>query len=137
MGGFQIGNVVGLVLTPLLMSSVGIYGPFILFTSLGLLWLVTWSFSVTDDPQDTSSISKSELRLIQAGKSHSCVVKSELPPLSLLLSKRPTWAIIFANFTNNWVNVMFLFCFSISSLQIQKVRSFHGTDVLLSNVMNP
>lgn len=137
MGGFQIGNVVGLVLTPLLMSSVGIYGPFILFTSLGLLWLVTWSFSVTDDPQDTSSISKSELRLIQAGKSHSCEVKSELPPLSLLLSKRPTWAIIFANFTNNWVNVMFLFCFSISSLQIQKVRSFHGTDVLLSNVMNP
>ncbi|KAI3474426.1 hypothetical protein Pfo_029287 [Paulownia fortunei] len=104
MGGFQLGNVVGLVLTPLVMASIGISGPFFLFTSLGLLWLITWTF-----------------RLIQAGKSDSYVIKGKLPPLSLLLSKLPTWAIIFANITNNWVSFLFFFLIVICSLHIQKV----------------
>ncbi|KVH94802.1 Major facilitator superfamily [Cynara cardunculus var. scolymus] len=103
MGGFHLGNVVGLVLTPIVMSSVGISGPFILFSSLGLLWLTMWTLRVTNDPQESRSISNSELRLIQAGKSKAPPLKKgELPPLRLLLSKMPTWAIIFANVTNNW-----------------------------------
>lgn len=103
MGGFHLGNVVGLVLTPLFMTSVGISGPFILFSSLGLLWLTTWISRVTNDPKESNSITKTELRLIQAGKSDSPTLeKGELPPLRLLLSKMPTWAIIFANITNNW-----------------------------------
>ncbi|KAL3536487.1 hypothetical protein ACH5RR_004948 [Cinchona calisaya] len=103
MGGFHLGNVVGLVLTPLVMSSsIGISGPFILFSSLGLLWLTTWVYHVTNDPQDSSTIRKSELRIIQAGKSDLPATKSKLPPLGLLLSKLPTWAIILANVTNNW-----------------------------------
>lgn len=102
MGGFHLGNVVGLVLTPLVMSSIGISGPFILFSSLGLLWLTTWVTKVTNDPQDSSTIKKSELRLIQAGKTDSPTIKGKLPRLGLLLSKLPTWAIIFANIANNW-----------------------------------
>ncbi|KAG2290783.1 hypothetical protein Bca52824_050387 [Brassica carinata] len=84
MAGFHMGNVVGLLLTPLMLSSIGISGPFILFASLGLLWVSTWASNVTNNPQDSPFITRSELRQIQAGK-----------PL-------PTWAIIFANVTNNW-----------------------------------
>ncbi|KAD4584984.1 hypothetical protein R6Q59_036320 [Mikania micrantha] len=102
MGGFHLGNVVGLVLTPIVMSSIGLSGPFFLFSSLGLLWLTSWTLRVTNDPQESGSISSSELRLIQAGKSNAPPNKGELPPLRLLLSKMPTWAIIFANITNNW-----------------------------------
>ncbi|XP_073311446.1 probable anion transporter 3, chloroplastic [Primulina huaijiensis] len=103
MGGFQFGNVVGLVLAPLAMSLIGgISGPFILFSSLGLLWVTIWANKVANNPQESSSISKSELRLIQAGKTASYAKNDKLPPLSLLLSKLPTWAIIFANITNNW-----------------------------------
>lgn len=109
MGGFHLGNVVGLVLTPLAMSSIGISGPFILFASLGFLWLTSWVHRVTNDPQDSSFVEKSELRLIQAGKSDSPATKVKLPPLGLLLSKLPTWAIIFANVTNNWVSFMVFF----------------------------
>ncbi|KAH7842299.1 hypothetical protein Vadar_003739 [Vaccinium darrowii] len=103
MAGFHLGNVAGLVLTPLAMSSIGISGPFIFFSSLGLLWLTTWAYGVTNDPNENQFISKSELRLIQAGKSNNgSVKKGDLPPLRLLLSKMPTWAIILANVTNNW-----------------------------------
>nr|AJH76873.1 phosphate transporter [Manihot esculenta] len=103
MAGFHLGNVIGLLLTPIMLSTVGISGPFILFASLGLLWLTTWASGVTNDPRDSPFISKSELRLIQAGKTDSTAAnKGQLPPLRLLLSKLPTWAIIFANVTNNW-----------------------------------
>lgn len=102
MAGFHLGNVVGLLLTPIMLTSIGIMGPFILFASLGLLWLMTWEQGVTNDPRESQLISKSELRLIQAGKTNSPVNSSKVPPVRLLLSKLPSWAIIFANITNNW-----------------------------------
>ncbi|KAL7092626.1 hypothetical protein ACP275_12G175000 [Erythranthe tilingii] len=102
MGGFQLGNVVGLVVSPLAMSTIGISGPFVLFSFLGYVWLLTWIFRVENDPQDNTSISKAELRLIQAGKSDSHAIKGKLPSLALLFSKLPTWAIVLANVTNNW-----------------------------------
>ncbi|XVF76770.1 hypothetical protein PTKIN_Ptkin13bG0293600 [Pterospermum kingtungense] len=104
MAGFHLGNVAGLILTPIMLSSIGISGPFILFSSLGLLWLSSWSYKVTSDPRDSPFISQSELRLIQVGKVDPPPANrtGELPPIRLLLSKLPTWAIIFANVTNNW-----------------------------------
>ncbi|KAJ8435783.1 hypothetical protein Cgig2_019202 [Carnegiea gigantea] len=102
MAGFQLGNVLGLCLTPVVIALIGVSGPFVLFSCLGLLWLSMWVFGVANDPQNSTSISKAELQLIQAGKSDSSVSSDKFPPVALLLSKRPSWAIIFANFTNNW-----------------------------------
>jgi ACS family sodium-dependent inorganic phosphate cotransporter len=107
MAGFHLGNVAGLLVTPIMLSTIGITGPFILFASLGLLWLSTWAHGVTNEPQESQFISKSELRLIQAGKTDSSPVRDgKFPPVRLLLSKLPTWAIIFANVTNNWVSLL-------------------------------
>ncbi|KAE8730434.1 putative anion transporter 3 [Hibiscus syriacus] len=103
MAGFHLGNVVGLILTPIMLSTVGITAPFVLFSSLGLLWLSSWVYKVTSDPKDSSFISKSELRSIQAGKTDPPTATADLPPIGLLFSKLPTWAIVFANVTNNWV----------------------------------
>ncbi|GAU34185.1 hypothetical protein TSUD_162860, partial [Trifolium subterraneum] len=103
MAGFHIGNVIGLLITPIMLSTIGIFGPFILFTSIGLLWAMTWSYQVTDDPLESNFISRSELRLIQSGKTASPKKSNnKFPPLGLILSKLPSWAIIFANATNNW-----------------------------------
>lgn len=106
MAGFHLGNVVGLLLTPIMLSTIGISGPFILFSSLGLLWLTTWASKVTNDPRDSPFVSKSELWLIQAGKSDSVAKKGRPPSLQHLLSKLPSWAVIIANVTNNWVSFL-------------------------------
>lgn len=106
MGGFHLGNVVGLLLTPIMLSTIGISGPFILFSSLGLLWLSTWTSKVTNDPCNSPFVSKSELRLIQAGKSDSVAKKGNPPSLQHLLSKLPSWTVIIANITNNWVSFL-------------------------------
>lgn len=112
MAGFHLGNVAGLLVTPIMLSSVGISGPFIVFSSLGMLWLLSWAFKVSNDPKDSKFITASELRLIQAGKVDSPAQSNKFPPLRLLLSKLPTWAIIFANITNNWVRFVLILYFS-------------------------
>lgn len=111
MAGFHMGNVIGLLLTPVMLSTTGISGPFILFSSLGLLWVMTWAYRVTDDPLESNFISRSELRVIQAGKTGSPKKRNKFPPLGLLLSKLPSWAIIFANATNNWVSSICIWLF--------------------------
>ncbi|CAN6471418.1 unnamed protein product [Victoria cruziana] len=103
MAGFHAGNVVGLLVAPPLMATLGISGPFALLASLGFLWLSFWVPGVANEPQDCESISTSELRLIVAGKRSAAAAKNrKLPSLGHLFSKLPTWAIVFANVTNNW-----------------------------------
>lgn len=131
MAGFHLGNVVGLLLTPIMLSSMGISGPFILFSSIGMLWLTTWAFKVSNDPRESRFISQSELRLIQAGKTDSPVKSNKFPTLWYLLSKLPTWAIIFANITNNWVSFLFIDC--LEYYQLLKVVIL-GLNLLLKAV---
>ncbi|OVA17682.1 Major facilitator superfamily [Macleaya cordata] len=102
MAGFHLGNVISFLLTPIIMSSIGIHGAFALFSSVGLLWLTIWVNGVTNDPGESRLISKTELGLIQAGKTDSAAKNGEIPSLRQLFSKLPTWAIVVANVTNNW-----------------------------------
>ncbi|PIA54414.1 hypothetical protein AQUCO_00900754v1 [Aquilegia coerulea] len=102
MAGFHLGNVIGFLLTPIMMSTTGISGPFILFASLGFFWLTVWALAIRNDPRDSHLISSAELRLIQAGKTTNPTNNGKVPTLSQLLSKLPTWALILANVTNNW-----------------------------------
>lgn len=103
MAGFQLGNVVGLLLTPYLISTFGISGPFVMFSSLGLIWLTSWVDGVTNDPGQCAFISKSELDLIREGKVDSSVTTDgEHPAIGLLFTKLPSLAVILSNLTNNW-----------------------------------
>ncbi|KAF5178516.1 Ascorbate transporter protein [Thalictrum thalictroides] len=102
MAGFHLGNVIGFLLTPIMMSTTGISGPFTLFACLGFFWLTVWALAIRNDPRDSHLISSAELRLIQAGKTDSPTKNGKVPTLRQLLSKLPTWALILANVTNNW-----------------------------------
>ncbi|KAJ0987864.1 hypothetical protein J5N97_006220 [Dioscorea zingiberensis] len=102
MAGFHLGNVISFLATPIIMSSIGLSGAFTLFASLGFMWLSLWVAGVTNDPRDSFLVSTSELQLICAGKTDVPSGSSKFPSLGHLLSKLPTWAIIFANVTNNW-----------------------------------
>ncbi|CAN6471417.1 unnamed protein product [Victoria cruziana] len=102
MGGFHMGNLVGLLATPPLMALLGITGPFALWGALGYMWLSFWVPGASSDPRDSPRIDPLELELIQAGKDTSVNRTKELPDLRLLFSKLPTWAIVFANITNHW-----------------------------------
>lgn len=114
MAGFHLGSVAGLVITPtLLATSSGINAPFVAFGVSGFVWLFVWLAEIARNPQSQPRISREEYQYIKQGNedlsvgtvesSSAIPPRSAIPPFRLLLSKLPTWAIIIANFMNNWV----------------------------------
>ena len=115
MAGFQLGNTIGLLLSPIIMSRTGIFGPFVIFGLFGFLWVLVWIPAISGTPSEHAQISEYELEYITKGQK---LVKPQIgsaktkkvPPFSKLLSKWPTWALISANAMHSWVtpiNILF------------------------------
>ncbi|XP_008785434.2 probable anion transporter 2, chloroplastic [Phoenix dactylifera] len=102
MAGFHLGNVISFLVSPIILSRVGVNGSFAFFASLGFIWLSSWVFGITNDPRDSPRISQAELHLIRAGKTDSKMEACTLPSVRHLLSRTPSWAVMLANVANNW-----------------------------------
>ncbi|KAL3719973.1 hypothetical protein ACJRO7_004889 [Eucalyptus globulus] len=108
MGGFTLGNAIGLTLSPILMSQGGIYGPFFIFGLSGFLWVLVWLSAITSTPDQHPQISKYELNYIRSGRHEPSEPdtkskrSSMIPPFKRLLSKMPTWCLIVANAMHSW-----------------------------------
>jgi ACS family sodium-dependent inorganic phosphate cotransporter len=111
MAGFQLGNTIGLLLSPIIMSRTGIFGPFVIFGLFGFLWVLVWIPAISGTPGEHAQISSYELEYITKGQK---LVKPQIgsaktkkvPPFSKLLSKWPTWALISANAMHSWVTLI-------------------------------
>ncbi|XP_042491516.1 probable anion transporter 4, chloroplastic [Macadamia integrifolia] len=110
MAGFQLGNVIGLLLSPILMSRGGLFGPFVIFGLSGFLWVLVWLSATSSTPESHPQISKSELQYLQSMRKTSSIPSAEkkskktkvIPPFRRLLSKLPTWTVISANAMHSW-----------------------------------
>ncbi|KAL0678492.1 hypothetical protein Bca4012_006473 [Brassica carinata] len=107
MAGFQLGNVVGLMLSPILMSQGGIYGPFVIFGLSGFLWMLVWLSATSSTPDRHPQITKFELEYIMhkqqtSTKENKRNTTGVIPPFRRLLSKMPTWAVIVGNAMHSW-----------------------------------
>lgn len=108
MAGFQLGSSVGLMLSPILMSQGGIFGPFVIFGLSGFLWVLVWLSATSSTPDRNPQISKYELEYILNERKKSLVENKPkttkvIPPFRRLLSKLPTWSLIIANAMHSWV----------------------------------
>lgn len=109
MAGFQLGSAVGLMLSPILMSQGGVFGPFVIFGLSGFLWVLVWLSATSSTPNRNPQISKYELDYISNKGQKSFLVENKpktakvIPPFRRLLSKMPTWSIIVANAMHSWV----------------------------------
>lgn len=113
MAGFQLGNAIGLTLSPILMSQGGIFGPFVIFGLCGFLWVLVWISATSSTPDRHPQISKSEFAYIMSKRQKSFSVENKtkgekkiIPPFGRLLSKLPTWSLIVANSMHSWVICM-------------------------------
>lgn len=114
MAGFQLGSAIGLVLSPILMSNAGVFGPFVIFGLFGFLWFVVWLSATSSIPERSRQISEYELNYILtmrqqppssvSGKMYKAKV---IPPFKKLLSKPPTWSLMVANGMHSWVVILF------------------------------
>lgn len=128
MGGFTSGNAIGLLLSPILMSKAGIFGPFVIFGLSGFLWVLVWVSATSSTPDRHPQISKYELEYILNKKQKPLQEENKpktakaMPPFRRLLSKMPTWSIIVANAMHSWVfhtylsKLLLIRCFSMSQI---------------------
>ncbi|KAI0512190.1 hypothetical protein KFK09_012828 [Dendrobium nobile] len=107
MAGFQLGSAIGLLISPIIMSKAGIFGPFVIFGLFGFLWVLVWLPGTTSTPDKHPQISRYELDYITKGKKPLIRIERDekskiMPPLVKLLSRLPTWALISANAMHSW-----------------------------------
>ncbi|XP_019707664.1 probable anion transporter 3, chloroplastic isoform X2 [Elaeis guineensis] len=108
MAGFQLGNAIGLLIAPIIMSQAGVFGPFVIFGLFGFLWVLVWLFATSSTPDRHPQISRYELKYIMKSQKLPMPDIKEpeksrmIPPFRKLLSKMPTWALISANAMHSW-----------------------------------
>ncbi len=100
--GIPLGTVFALVLTPIIVQSLGWQWAFYLFGAVGLVWFIFWYRMVTARPELHSDMSPGELSYIQSGSTTTTEEAIDTPPLREFLKCAPVWAIIVAHFCNNW-----------------------------------
>lgn len=111
MAGFSLGSAIGLLLSPVIMSKAGVFGPFVIFGLFGFLWVLVWVSGTTAAPDSHPQISRYELQYILGGSQkppaprHGAEARASglFPPIGRLLSRMPTWALILANAMHSWV----------------------------------
>ncbi|KAH9609747.1 hypothetical protein KSS87_012737 [Heliosperma pusillum] len=110
MAGFQLGSAIGLVLSPILMSKAGVFGPFVIFGLSGFLWVLVWLSATSSIPERSPQISAYELKYIlsqrqkipQPNGTKKTSKAMAMPPFKRLLSKLPTWSLMVANAMHSW-----------------------------------
>ncbi|XP_074295041.1 putative anion transporter 4, chloroplastic isoform X2 [Silene latifolia] len=110
MAGFQLGSAIGLVLSPILMSRAGVFGPFVIFGLSGFLWVLVWLSATSSIPERSPQISAYELKYIlaqrqkipQPNATRKTSKAMTIPPFKRLLSKLPTWSLMVANAMHSW-----------------------------------
>jgi ACS family sodium-dependent inorganic phosphate cotransporter len=98
--GMYTGSMLGLALSPQMISSWGWASVFYVFGAAGLLWFAWWQRQAAPAPSLDPRIDDSELRYITRNTAAAAPLTSI--PWRLLLSKPATWALIVSHFCHNW-----------------------------------
>ncbi len=98
--GIPFGTVFALLITPVIVLTLGWSWAFYLFGAVGFLWYLLWVRLASDTPETHATISEEELGIIRAGTDQG--VQGEPPPWKKMLTSMPVWAIIVSHFCSNW-----------------------------------
>jgi ACS family sodium-dependent inorganic phosphate cotransporter len=95
-----LGTVFALVLTPIIVLSLGWEWAFYLFGAVGIFWFALWYWLAATEPDDHPRVSAEELSIIRSGQALGSV--TEPPPIRAMLRSKAVWAIIVSHFCSNW-----------------------------------
>lgn len=98
--GIPLGTILGLLVTPMIITAWGWEWAFYGFGLLGFVWIVPWHSIVRASPAQDPKISGDERARIAADMPER--EDETLPAFRVFLRSRAVWAIIVAHFCNNW-----------------------------------
>ncbi len=93
-----LGTVCALLLTPIIVLSLGWEWAFYLFGTLGIFWYLMWQRYAVSNPADHPSITQEELELIGTNQEES----TNPPSIKKMLGSMAVWALIVSHFCANW-----------------------------------
>jgi len=96
-GGMDVGNVIGLLVAPVLIETFGVSSVFYLFAGIGFLWVVGWPLAL-GKPMD-ALLSPNGLEVKSAPQAPE---EREDIPWGEFVRSPPVWAVICTHFCNNW-----------------------------------
>jgi len=99
--GGSVGAIVAFPLASTILSYWGWPAVFLVFASLGAVWLPFWIKGVTDDPADCHNLPKSELAHILNGRPALATVNRV--PWKHILLLPPLFALMVLHFSFNWI----------------------------------
>lgn len=95
-----LGTVFALLLTPIIVLSLGWQWAFYLFGAVGIVWYGLWHWLAATEPRDHPRVSAEELAII--GSDELVEVATKPPPIKAMLSSMAVWSIIVSHFCSNW-----------------------------------
>ena len=95
-----LGTVFALIVTPIIVETLGWQWAFYLFGGVGVIWYTAWYRVVSSTPQEHPQLSDAERAIIAEGTAAATEVAP--PHWFEFLKHRAVWAIIVAHFCNNW-----------------------------------
>jgi len=98
--GVPFGTVVALLVSPMIVLSLGWPSVFYISGALGAVWLVAWMIKAANDPEDCPGVGPQELAVIRADRPAAPLAKSI--PWGAIFRERAVWAIVIAHVCNNF-----------------------------------
>ncbi len=95
-----LGTVFALLITPVIVLSLGWEWAFYLFGAVGIFWYALWYWLAETEPGDHPRVSAAELSIIESGQSTETT--TEPPTIRAFLRSKSVWAIIVSHFCANW-----------------------------------
>jgi ACS family sodium-dependent inorganic phosphate cotransporter len=121
--GMYTGSMLGLAVSPQMISSWGWPSVFYVFGLGGLLWYYWWDRCAAASPKADPGIDSAELAYITRNTASSAAPTSI--PWKLLLSKPATWALIICHFCHNWGTFILLTWMPTYYNQVPRACSAH------------
>ncbi|CAJ0581211.1 unnamed protein product, partial [Mesorhabditis spiculigera] len=108
--GSYAGAVLGLPVSAFLVAYVSWAAPFYLYGVLGVLWTILWFAMTFEKPANHPTISLEEKKYIEEAIGHVSYTHPTLAsiPWKAMLTSKPVWAIIVANFARSWTFYLLL-----------------------------
>ncbi len=96
-----LGTVFALLLTPVIVLSLGWEWVFYLFGAVGIVWYFFWHRLASTEPKDHPHMTPEELAVIGRDRSDEATTGSP-PKIRAMLGSMSVWAIIVSHFCSNW-----------------------------------
>ncbi|MGH7932164.1 MAG: ACS family MFS transporter [Candidatus Binataceae bacterium] len=98
--GVSFGTICALLISPIIVLSLGWPWVFYISGVLGVAWIAAWMVKAADDPKDCPGVGPQELALIQADRPQAPLAQEI--PWRPILRERAVWAIVIAHVCNNF-----------------------------------